>query len=133
MSKIITREVARSYNAAFKTFSAEHFSEEIRALFWENLFVSGEDLRAVLAQTDEFDQVCKDVRVYPGLRNLAPEGEPEQLSFTIILVGVDERGDNMYQKEITLRRTPSGDPAVMTDLLSDEHDPCKPPPPCPLL
>ena len=132
-SGIISREKAREYNKAFKAFSSEHFSPEIQALFWENLFVSGKDLRAVLAQTDEFDQECKNLRAYPGIRNLAKEGEPEQLSFTIIFVGVDKHGNNMYQKEIILRRTPPGDPNSVIDLLSDEHEPCKPPPPCDLL
>lgn len=130
MSGIISREKARGYNNAFWTLN---FPAEIKALFWENWFVEGEDLRAILSQTDEFGVECKDVRAYPGIRNLAPEGQPEQLSFTIILVGVDERGNNMYQKEITLRRTPPGDPADATDLISDEHEPCKPPPACPLL
>ncbi|MFN8345891.1 MAG: hypothetical protein U0X91_12840 [Spirosomataceae bacterium] len=133
MSGIISRDKARGYNNAFWTYSSLNFSPEIKSLFWENLFVEGEDLRAILSQTDEFGVECKDVRGYPGLRNLASEGDPEQLSFTIILVGVDERGDNMYQKEIILRRTPPGDPATVMDLISDEHEPCKPPPPCPLL
>lgn len=133
MSGIISREKARDYNNAFKTYSSQNFSEEIKALFWENLFVLGEDLRAILSQTDEFGIECKDVRAYPGIRNLAGTDEPQDLSFTIILVGVDERGSNMYQKEITLRRTPPGDPAAAIDLISDEHEPCKPPPPCDLL
>ena len=133
MSGIISREKAQGYNNAFKTYSSQHFSAEIQSLFWENLFVLGEDLRAILSQTDEFGVECKDVRAYPGIRDLAEAGQPESLSFTIILVGVDEYGNNMYQKEITLRRTPPGNPAEATDLISDEHEPCKPPPPCDLL
>jgi|GEM_PF-3583909 len=133
MSGIISREKARSYNAAFKKYGSQNFSDEIKVLFWENLLVLGQDLRKILSQTDEFGKECKDVRAYPGIRNIAPEGQPEQLSFTIIFVGVDEQGNNMYQKEIILRRTPAGDPATATDLLSDEHEPCKPPPPCELL
>lgn len=133
MSGIISREKARGYNNAFWMYSNLNFSAEIKSLFWENLFVEGEDLRSILSQTDEFGVECKDVRVYPGIRNLAAAGEPEKLSFTVIFVGVDERGNNMYQKEITLLRTPPGIPANEVDLISDEHEPCKPPPTCPLL
>ncbi|WP_428656678.1 hypothetical protein [Runella sp.] len=132
-SGIITRAKAQSYNAAFKAYGSQHFAPEIKALFWENLNISGEAIRAVLTQKDQFGNECKDLRAYPGIRNLAQDGEPEELSFTIIFVGVDELGNNMYQKEIVLQHTPPGDPALTEDMISDEHDPCKPPPPCPLL
>lgn len=121
IEQIITRKIAQGYNSEYKKFHDLNFSQEIKEVLWEYLTIDGDDIRLMLAQKDRDGHICKNIRVYPGMRIL--DGKP---SFTLIFVGVGEDNKNIYRSEITrAARLPLAD-----DILSDEHEPCKPPNNC---
>ncbi|MEZ4901181.1 MAG: hypothetical protein R2822_05170 [Spirosomataceae bacterium] len=119
-SGIITREKARSYNTAFKSYSGVHFSP-IQALLGK-FVILGSDVRAILAQKMNLVKNVKTSELIRGI-GIWPTKAKRKFIFYDYFGRCRCTRQQYVSKEIVLRQNPPGDPATAIDLLSDEHEP----------